>query len=331
MKKTTFYQKKNHHLSCQLCPWNCSIQEGERGRCGVRENVAGVLYEKTYPQVAALALDPVEKKPLYHFYPGSSILSLGMTGCNLSCIFCQNWHLSQGKNPREGQELFPGELVEKAGKMGSLGLAFTYSEPLIFFEYLKEAASLAQEEGLMNVLITNGFIQEGPLQEILPYIQGVNLDIKAFREDFYQKYCGGSLAVVLNTARILVEAGVHLEVTNLIIPTLNDSREELADLFSFLSHLKEEMPLHLSRYFPSYGLQIPPTPKETLLTAYEMAREELPFVYLGNLPQGQYQTTFCPQCQGVLIKRYPRLVIYARGGCCPDCGYLLTIPGLTSS
>lgn len=331
MRRTTFYQREDTAIRCQLCPQACLIAEGEGGQCGVRENHSGHLYEVTYPYVPALSLDPIEKKPLYHFYPGTDILSVGMTGCNLSCTFCQNWHLSQGRKHQEGQKIVPESLIKRARMKDSLGLAFTYSEPCIFYEYLQEAMALADEQGLKNVLVTNGFIHEEPLKALLPFIHAVNLDIKAFREEFYQRYCGGRLDVVLKTAEILVEAGVHLEVTNLIIPTLNDTTEELEDLISYLVQLHEGIPLHLSRYFPSYRLQIPPTPKKTMKRAYQLAAEELPFVYLGNLPQGEYQRTLCPECQEVLLERYPRLVIYTEGGRCPACNYPLPVPGLTNS
>lgn len=329
LKETSFYRSKGEALTCLLCPHRCTILEGRRGRCGVREHRGGSLYERTYPYVSALSLDPIEKKPLYHFYPGTSILSLGMRGCNLACSFCQNWRLSQNQTG-EGKELKPLELVEMASRESSIGLAFTYSEPLIFFEYVKEAAILAEKRGLKVVLVSNGYCEEEPLKELTPYIHAFNLDIKAYSPSFYEEYCRGSLDPVLGTAEILVKAGVHLEITNLIIPTLNDRDEDLKALFSFIRDLKEDIPLHLTRYFPNYRMRIHKTPKETLERALSMAKEMLPFVYIGNLLQGDYQKTICPDCGHTLIHRFPYLKLDTDKGQCP-CGYQLPIPGLTNN
>lgn len=271
-------------VQCLLCPHSCRIPQGEIGLCRVRKNEDGALVITNYGMVTGIALDPIEKKPLHRYAPGKNILSLGTFGCNLACGFCQNWHIAHGEAP-PAKYLSPQEAVDKAKESvpyGNIGLAFTYSEPLMWYEYVLDTAILAKEAGLKNVLVTNGYINTKPLKELLPYIDAVNLDIKAYTNGFYNDVCKGKLQPVLESAKLFAEH-CHLEITTLIIPTLNDSEEEIRDLASWIADLDPDITLHLSRYFPNYKMNLPPTPKETLYKIKDVASEHLSNVYLGNI------------------------------------------------
>ncbi|NLY91821.1 MAG: AmmeMemoRadiSam system radical SAM enzyme [Firmicutes bacterium] len=309
------------NVLCTLCPHACRLADGEKGRCRGRLAQGKKLYAANYGRISALALDPVEKKPLYHFYPGSLILSVGTVGCNLSCQFCQNWQISQEEV--ETEEYSPSELVALAGQLqekGNIGLAYTYSEPLVWFDFILDTAKLAKERGLKNVLITNGYLNPQPLSALLPYLDAVNLDLKG-SDFFYRKHCGGRLDPVLTTARRLA-GEVHLEVTNLLIPGENDQPAEIKTLVDFLAGLDRKIPLHFSRYFPQYNLAVPPTPLATLEEAYRLAREKLSYVYLGNISDARYSATFCPQCGALLVKReaYRIKTDGIKDGRCGQCG-----------
>ncbi|MGQ9779213.1 MAG: AmmeMemoRadiSam system radical SAM enzyme, partial [Bacillota bacterium] len=250
-------------MRCLLCPHGCRLQDGREGVCRVRRREGEKLFALNYGRVTALALDPIEKKPLYHFYPGSAILSAGTFGCNFACGFCQNWRISQEEAPSEF--IPPARLVamaERERAAGNIGLAYTYSEPSVWWEYVLDAAVLAKERGLVNVLVTNGFLNPGPLRELLPYLDGVNMDIKG-SEEFYRRVCRGRLTPVKAFAEAVLAAGVHLELTNLIIPGYNDTEEDLQALIDWVAGLDPEIPLHFSRYFPQYRFTAPPTPLAT--------------------------------------------------------------------
>lgn len=276
--------KDKNIVQCLLCPHVCVIPENGKGLCRVRQNRSGTLELLNYGKVTAIALDPIEKKPLKLFQPQTSILSLGTFGCNLACRFCQNWSIAQ-TDETATEYLAPGEAVELALKLaarGNIGIAYTYSEPLMWYEYVLDTAKLARDAGLENVLVTNGYLNPKPLKKLLPYIDAVNLDIKAYTEGFYHDMCRGSLAPVLRNARII--AGYcHLEITTLIIPGMNDSPEEIGNLASWIAQIDKDIPLHLSRYFPNYRLNIPPTPLSTLKAAGDKAKESLKHVFLGNV------------------------------------------------
>lgn len=311
---------------CTLCPQSCRLQEGERGRCRVRFAHGGKVNLSSYGQVSALALDPIEKKPLYHFYPGAEILSVGTVGCNLRCGFCQNWEIAHGDAPTE--YLSPKDLVELADNYrarGNIGLAYTYSEPLVWYEYVYDTARLARKKGLKNVLVTNGYLNPEPLRELLPYIDAVNLDLKGWEDNFYRRHCEGRVGPVLKTVEIMAEK-VHLEVTNLLIPGENDREEEIGELVRFLAGLDRRIPLHFSRYFPNYRLELPPTPISILETAYKLAKEELDYVYVGNIDAVDermgYNRTNCPGCGQILVERtgFKARVTGVDGDCCGTCG-----------
>ena len=306
---------------CTLCPHACRLQEGERGRCRGRYAKAGKLYAANYGRISSLVLDPIEKKPLYHFYPGSLILSVGTVGCNLTCRFCQNWQIAHQDAATE--EMAPEELVALALRWqpkGNIGIAYTYSEPLVWFDYVMASARLAKAKGLKNVLVTNGYLNPEPLAALIPYLDAVNLDLKG-PEPFYQTYCGGSLAPVQKTAAQLA-GRVHLEVTSLLLPGENDREEDLAALISFIAGLDRKIPLHFSRYFPQYQMKIPPTPLSSLKKAFYLAKEELPYVYLGNIPDdGIFHNTYCPECGALWVERRGfTATVTVQDRCCSGCG-----------
>lgn len=333
-KEVGFYtvSPDSDRLICLLCPRSCIIEPGKFGRCRVRRNEAGKLISLNYGICTSIAFDPVEKKPLYHFYPGWNVLSLGSFGCNLSCGFCQNWELSQGTPP--GQFLSPEDLVKilqvRGKESNCCGVAYTYSEPSVWYEFVSDASPLVKENGFKNILVTNGMLNRAPLKQLLPQLDALNIDLKGFTEDFYREVVGGSLQRVMDTVELSLEMGKHVEVTTLIIPGLNDSREELKQLAQWLSGLSVDLPLHLSRYFPRYKFNQPPTPEETLLEAREIAREYLNYVYIGNLDSRGYSDTECLRCGQRLIERTGYLIKMTGldKGVCTRCGYRPPIVGL---
>lgn len=324
MKKALYYAKMQEDtVRCVLCPRECVLKPGQKGYCKGRENREGELYSNIYAQVSSMAMDPIEKKSLYHFYPGTDILSVGTIGCNLGCKFCQNWHIAQKESRTE--EVSSEQLVELALRHDSVGIAYTYSEPLIWYEFILDTAKAARKAGLRNVLVTNGLIHRGPLEELLQYIDGMNLDVKAFRQEFYREVCGGGdLAIVKQTAEIAAKY-CHLEVTTLLIPGLNDEPGEVKELTEWLGHISPDIPLHFSRYFPQYQLDLPPTPVESLMRAKEIARKSLRYVYLGNVPD-EDRNTYCYVCQYPVVKRdWHSVKVNLQDGACPACGTLIPI------
>ncbi len=283
--KAQYYVKHDDgRVHCVLCPHDCRISQGKMGICGVRANKEGELYAESYGNISALSLDPIEKKPLYRFFPGSLILSVGSYGCNFSCSFCQNFGISLEKP--ETVYISPESLLYKAYDLKSsknIGLAYTYNEPLMSYEYVLDCCKLVRDKGLKNVLVTNGYIQQAPLLELLPYIDAMNIDLKSFSEDFYKKICGGRAEFVKKTIETAVNA-CHMEITTLVIPGLNDTSEEIEALSSWLSSLSPDIPLHLTRFFPHHKMtDKEPTPKETLERLADVARKHLHYVYLGNI------------------------------------------------
>lgn len=324
MKEARFFQKgEAQEVQCGLCPHRCRLGEGKSGVCRVRKNIRGTLYALTYGKVTSIALDPVEKKPLYHFYPGRDILSVGSVGCNFRCPFCQNWHISQvGLEEYPLHDVTPEELLHLAEERASLGISFTYNEPFIWWEFVYDVAVLFRNRGLKNVLVTNGYVEREPLRELLPFIDAMNIDLKAFDEDFYRRYCRAHLAPVLATIEQAFEAGVHVELTHLVVTGLNDDLEEFQSLVDWVATLSPLIPLHISRYFPAYKLSHPPTSIAFLERAFQIAREKLPFVYLGNVWDEAKNSTFCPSCGNVVVVRrgYNVQVVGLDGPRCRFCG-----------
>lgn len=283
MKEARYYEKLDKkRVHCHLCPYECAIADGKRGACGVRINKDGVLYSEVYGKTTGIALDPIEKKPLYHYHPGEKILSLGTKGCNFRCDFCQNWHISQELDA-PAQNITSEGIIARAREFGSFGIAYTYNEPFIWYEFVLDTTRLARASGLENVLVTNGYVNMEPLEEMLPHIGAMNIDLKSFNEDFYIKICGGRLKPVLDVIKRSAKS-CHIELTNLIIPTLNDKEEDIRKMVDWIcDNLGPEIPLHFSRYFPCYKMNLPPTPITTLKMAERIAKERLKYVYLGNV------------------------------------------------
>lgn len=324
MREAKFFEKNERGIvRCLLCPHHCLIEEGKAGLCRVRRNVGGTLYALTYGKVTSVALDPVEKKPLYHFYPGREILSIGSVGCNFRCPFCQNWHISQvGPEEYRLHEVTPEALLKIAEKESSIGVSFTYNEPFIWWEFVYDVASLFRSRGLKNILVTNGYVAEEPLRELLPLIDAMNIDVKSFDEEFYHRYCRARLSPVLSTVEISLEAGVHVELTHLVITGLNDALEGVRKLVDWIFRLSPSTPLHISRYFPAYEVHNPPTSLSFLEEAFQIARERLPFVYLGNVWDEEKSSTLCPSCGKLVVARrgYTVQTLGLDGSRCRFCG-----------
>ena len=313
-------------VKCGLCPRRCVVAPGGRGYCEVRENRGGVYYTLTYGNPCAIHVDPIEKKPFYHFLPTTTAFSIATAGCNLDCKFCQNWQISQAR-PEElaNYDLPPEELVEAAVRSGSSSIAYTYSEPTIFYEYMLDCAKLAHARGLRNVYHSNGYIMPEPLRELCAYLDAANIDLKGFTEQYYSDMTDGSLAPVLRSLKILKEEGVHLEITTLLIPGENDDPETLAEMCRWIrDNLGTSVPLHFSRFHPQHRLRnLPPTPIERLEAARNIALGEgLKYVYIGNVPGHEGNNTYCPVCSAELIHRigYSVEVRGLDAGRCSECG-----------
>ena len=317
MREALFYSREGDKIRCNLCPHECLLSEGKVGLCRQRRHVHGRLMAEGYARVSSIAMDPIEKKPLYHFYPGSFILSVGGLWCNLRCSFCQNWHISQRE--QSTAVMAPEKLVELAVEHDSVGIAFTYNEPLIWYEYILDTAQLCKQRDLKVVLVTNGFVQVKPLEDLLPYVDAFNIDVKAFNERFYREICGGDLSAVKRVVE-RAAAKVHIEVTTLIIGGLNDDKAEIEGLARWLSEVDRNIPLHLSRYYPNYRMQLPPTPVTTLYELRDVAREYLDYVYIGNV-MGADNNTYCPKCgQKVVDRGYAIKVTGMKAQRCINCG-----------
>jgi pyruvate formate lyase activating enzyme len=314
-------------VDCDLCAHLCRIAPTKFGVCGVRENRGGKLFTHAYGKVIAAHVDPIEKKPLFHFQPGTRSFSIATVGCNFRCPFCQNWQISQA--PREakgfhgGQEISPEEIVAEARAQGCRSVSYTYTEPTIFFEYAYDSAKLARSAGLSNVFVTNGYLTATALRTIQPYLDAANVDLKAFRDETYKKVCGARLEPVLESIRLMRELGVWVEVTTLVVPGLNDSAVELTDIARFIAGVSRDIPWHVSRFHPDYQYtETPATPVETLERALAIGKEAgLRYIYIGNV-WGEGEDTVCPQCGRRVIGRTGFSVRKneVRDGACPQCG-----------
>lgn len=302
-----YYKKlKNNVIQCQLCPRFCIIKEGERGFCKVRENKKGKLYSLVYGKPCSANFDNIEKKPLYHFLPGQLTFSIATVGCNLACKHCQNWQISQAR-PKDVPTLTltPKAVVDKTKKICKT-ISYTYTEPTIFYEYMIDCAKLAKKQGIKNTIVSNGFINQKPLTELYKYIDGVNIDLKSIDNTFYKDVCSGQVQPVLDSLITLKNKGIWIEITNLLIPGLNDKEKDIKKLINWIKkNLGKDTPLHFTAFYPCYKLMnLPPTNVETLRKARKLAIDAgLHYVYTGNLPNEEGNTTFCPKCKKELIKR----------------------------
>ena len=327
-KECSYWEPSGERVLCTLCPLNCRIAEGRAGACRVRVNRGGKLLAATYGRVSSVHMDPIEKKPLFHFHPGAAILSLGSLGCNLSCQFCQNWTISQEMSGTRA--LLPEQAVElAAGQPRNLGVAYTYNEPIIWFEYVIETAALARRKGLKNVMVTNGFANREPWLELLKWVDAVNVDVKAMRPEFYRRICRGKMDPVLENVRLAREAGCWVEVTNLVVTNHNDTDDDFERIAAWLASVDPDIPLHLSRYHPDYKMTDPPTPLATLERGAEIARRRLRYVYIGNVMARAGEDTICPSCGALAIGRsgYSITRLAVREGKCAACGFKLALVG----
>lgn len=321
-----FISLADGRVKCRLCPRECVVSKGQRGFCGVRENRDGQYYSLVYGNPCAVHVDPIEKKPFYHMLPASTSFSIATAGCNFRCKFCQNWEISQSRpDDTYNFDLPPERIVALAKKAGARSIAYTYVEPTIFYEYMWDTAALAKKEGILNVCHSNGFINPGPLRELCRLISGANIDLKGFTEDFYGQMSQGRLAPVLETLKTLKREGVHLEITNLMIPTLNDDPETLRQMCTWIKNeLGADTPIHFSRFYPLYKLRnLPPTPVATLEKTRRIAIEAgLEYVYIGNVPGHEGEKTYCPKCKKIVIDRqgYSIREIHLERGKCKFCG-----------
>ncbi|BAU23193.1 radical SAM protein [Caldimicrobium thiodismutans] len=332
MKEALLYESlEDKKVRCYLCNHQCLIPNGKTGLCGVRKNEEGILYSLVYGRVIAEHIDPIEKKPLYHFLPGSYSYSIATVGCNFRCSFCQNFEISQfphlypGSIP--GTPYSPKDIVKKALNHGCKSISYTYTEPTIYFEYALDCSKLAVKEGLKNVFVSNGYMTKSALDLIKDYLHGINVDLKAFTEGFYHRICKAKLKPILDNLKYLKKLGIWVEITTLVIPEENDSSEELRDIARFIrDELGPETPWHISRFYPQFKMQNKPyTSIETLQRAYYIGKEEgLYFVYIGNVPGNETENTFCPKCSTLLIERYGFAIIsnqLKEDGLCPKCGF----------
>jgi pyruvate formate lyase activating enzyme len=322
MIEAMFYEKlEDNIVQCRLCPQNCKIAEGRNGLCFGRVNLGGKLIAENYGRTISFSLDPIEKKPLYHFYPGMDILSIGPNGCNLRCQFCQNYSISQKRS--HTKPIQPEEIVKFCQEANSIGAAYTYTEPLVWYEFIFDSAKILRKQNKKVVLVSNGTINEEPLLKILPLIDAMNIDLKAMSEEFYAKYCNGFLETVKGTIKIANQI-THIEITNLLIPDLNDSEEDIHKLVDFIAEVDKTIPLHFSRYFPRYKLHKPSTSEKIMKMAFEIAREKLDYVYVGNVFISGTANTYCPKCGEILIERSGYDVTIRKidkNNCCKNCGH----------
>lgn len=308
MKESLYYRKlKNKLVNCSLCPNNCIIQPNSLGSCKARKNIQGKLYSLVYPKPVSIAIDPIEKKPLYHFLPGSNSLSIGTFGCNLHCLHCQNYDISQKSADQSPQkDISPKELIKTAIKNKCKSISYTYNEPTIFYEYVLETATLARKKGIKNIMVTNAYINKEPLKELYPLIDAANIDLKSLDESFYKSICKAKLKPVLDSIKEIAKLGTWIELTNLLIPGYNDNKKQIEKLVKWVKqNLGLKVPLHFSAFYPTYKLlDTPRTYPNKLLEAKEIAKKQgLKHIYLGNTSLPDSGNTYCPKCNKILIER----------------------------
>lgn len=330
MKEARFYEKlEDERVRCNLCNHQCLIHPSKRGICKVRVNREGVLYSLVYGHPISANVDPIEKKPLFHFMPGTSTFSIATVGCNFTCGHCQNYSISQPaeEDIGNGREVSAGKIVALTKNYRCQSISYTYTEPTIFFEYAYDTAEMATSEGLRNIFVTNGYMSKEALLAIKPYLHAANTDLKNFNNQTYLEICGAKLNPVLENIKLMKEMGIWVEVTTLVIPTINDSPEELTKIADFIVSVGKEIPWHISRFYPHYRMtSLPPTPVKTLHKAREIGLSRgLRYVYSGNVPGDEGEKTYCYQCKELLIDRYGYQILHniIKNGKCPECGAII--------
>jgi len=333
MKKDARFWKVagDKKVQCNLCSHNCKIDEGMFGICGVRKNEDGKLYTLIYGSCSSMAVDPIEKKPLYHFYPGTNVFSLGTVGCNFKCEHCQNSSISSAMPDYSYlRNITSEQTIEFAREQTCQGIAWTYNEPTIWHEFSFDSAKLAKKAGLYTVYVSNGYINEDPLRELSPFLDAINVDVKAFNDGFYKKVCKARLEPVLKTCELVKELGIHLEITYLVIPGYNDSVDEIRQFCRWvIDKLGSSTPVHFSRFHPDYMMtDVPATPIKTLIKIYDIAKESgVSYPYLGNVSLGEYENTICPNCENICIERcgYSISLNGIKDGKCVKCGTIIPL------
>ncbi|MCP4726533.1 MAG: AmmeMemoRadiSam system radical SAM enzyme [bacterium] len=327
------YEKlTNRKIQCRLCPKECVIDDRERGYCGVRENEGGTYYTLVHSKPCSLTPDPIEKKPFFHFMPGTLAFSTATVGCNMDCKYCQNWQISQLRPEHaRNYDVKPEQMVELARNNDCISIAYTYSEPVIFYEYMYDISKIAQKQDVRNVVISNGYIMPKPMEEILPYLDAVKVDLKAFTEKFYNEVCAGELKPVLDTLKLIKKSGTWLEIVYLVVPTMNDSEQEIKEMSKWVfNELGPDVPVHYSRFYPQYRMKnLPPTPVKTIRRIADITEDAgIRYVYVGNVPGNEKGNTYCPQCEKMILRRIG-YTISAKNiidGKCGNCGKI--IPGV---
>lgn len=330
MKEALLYDKlESDRVLCRLCRHGCKIDTGKRGICGVRMNEEGTLYTLVYDKVVSTNIDPIEKKPLFHFVPGTRSFSIATVGCNFRCSFCQNWSISQmphDKGQIIGEDYTPGQIVELAIRSNCRSISYTYTEPTIYYELARDTMVIAKERGLLNVFVTNGYMTRDMLDDAKGLLDAANVDLKAFNDKFYTHYCKAKREGVMDSLRYMKQLGIWVEVTTLLIPTLNDAVDEIREMALFIKNdLGPETPWHVSRFYPQYKeLDLPPTDVEGLRKVRQVGLDEgLYYVYTGNVPSDPGEKTYCPGCSDMLIDRrgYTIARDLVKEGLCPKCGF----------
>ncbi|MCK4450755.1 MAG: AmmeMemoRadiSam system radical SAM enzyme [Anaerolineae bacterium] len=330
--KALLQEAVNDKVRCLTCERRCELADGQVGWCRTRENRAGTLYTLIYGAVSSLSCNPIEKKPLYHFLPGTPSYSIATPGCNFRCPFCQNWQISQSRPEQvQTQHVPPGRIVDQASSLHAPSIAYTYGEPVVFIEYMTDIASLARERGIRNVVVSSGYINRKPLLDLCARVDAIKIDLKAFDESYYRDVCSSELRPVLDAITTVREQGVWLEIVYLMVPTLNDDPAKIREMARWLrKNVGAGVPVHFSRFFPQYRMKnLPPTPVSSLERAYDICREEgLQFVYVGNVPRHEMESTYCPSCDKVIIHRqgYRVLSLDIVDGQCRFCG--APVPGM---
>jgi pyruvate formate lyase activating enzyme len=332
MKEAMFYKVlQEGKVRCELCPHQCEILPGKRGICRVRENRNGILYSLNYQRLIAAHIDPIEKKPLFHFYPGSHSYSIAAIGCNFHCLHCQNWSISQVQGDViKGEEISSENIVQGALDNNCVSISYTYTEPTIYYETAYDTSKIAHNKGLKNIFVTNGYISPEALKNIAPYLDAANIDLKAINEKFYNTVCGAKLQPVLDSIKLYYQLGIWIEITTLIIPGYNDDSNELRQIARFIADIDKSIPWHVTAFYPTYKLNnTPATPLSTLENAYTIGKEEgLKYVYQGNIGQGE--NTYCPSCGKLLVKRnFFNIKNQIDDGKCPFCGYKIQGIGMS--
>jgi pyruvate formate lyase activating enzyme len=325
-KEAYHYMKLGNNVQCHVCPNQCILEEGDRSICRVKVNKGGKMYTLVYGNPCSVHVDPIEKKPLFHFLPGTGAFSIATAGCNFRCQNCQNWQISQSRpEDTRNAELFPADVVEAAKQNSSSSIAYTYSEPTVFYEYMYDTSKIARENGLRNLWITNGYMNEEALVDFCQYLDAANVDVKSFREDIYNRLNAGRLQPVLNTLKVLKREGRWFEMTNLVVPTYTDDLDMIREMCEwFVANLGPDYPIHFSRFTPMYKLKsVPPTPLEFLENAAKVADDSgMNYIYIGNYPGNSRESTYCPKCGGVVIGRrgYTITENNLQNGACGHCG-----------